>query len=482
MPVSDVLPRVPEAAKEFASIWKLSEVNMCALIEHFLRQGQFWAAEMVLKTYFLEDFRPNTEIQGDFRVHSHLDDVQVQEAWNSIQWFVEEHPLEDEEHPLLDEEQKLWAKIAILETFCEGVLQKFSEDLLRRYHPDGLGRRGWSFAKVISHLRHLVGQAVRDEKLEWTSSRACNRYWSIQVDKDVAEAIGRGDITWNRRNFKILLQSSRDSEDRHDQMMVASVHWRIRSLGYGEGPKAKAYPSLIPLKVYAQREKNLLELKEYCSKSSGGGHECWPSPVKLTESDGQKEHVPEGKVISEQGSPRSAGKQKEAVSIETAKMQGSITKRSLAPNENLWVLLEGEREANRDLRQEVQRLKRLVAELPPASNVNHKVEDSITDRSQREWFRLLTVEQEANQYLRQVVENLQRSTSKPTPVSDVNREGRLSIVARNSDDFSLDSTKTRLSERGRSPEKKKTQLGGLRTMLRASSLQDDPEASVGSGS
>jgi hypothetical protein len=195
MPVSGVLPRVPEAAKELASIWKLSEGNMCTLIEHFLRQDQFWAAEMVLKTYFLEDFRPNTEIQGDLRVHGYLDDLQVQEAWNSIQWFVEEYPLEDEEHPLLDEEQKLWAKIAILETFCEGVLQRASEDLLRGYHTDGLGRHGWSFAKVISRLRHLVGQAVRDEKREWASSRACNRYRSIQVDKDVAEATRRVDIT-----------------------------------------------------------------------------------------------------------------------------------------------------------------------------------------------------------------------------------------------------------------------------------------------
>ena len=56
--------------------------------EYLLRQEQYWAAEAVLKVFFLMDY--GTNIEG---VPSNK---RFQEAWTAIQWFVE-GPLEDEE-------------------------------------------------------------------------------------------------------------------------------------------------------------------------------------------------------------------------------------------------------------------------------------------------------------------------------------------------------------------------------------------------
>jgi hypothetical protein len=86
------------------------------------------------------------------------------------------------------------------------------------------------------------------------------------------------------------------------------------------------------------------------------GIEWWPSPIKPLRNDGQEGHSHKGTTNNEQGFPGGASKQKEVVPVETA-----------APGETLPALLEIEREANRDLQQQVQRLKRSVAELTSTS-------------------------------------------------------------------------------------------------------------------
>ena len=56
--------------------------------EYLLRQEQYWAAEAVLKVFFLADSGTSREGAPS--------NEQLQEAWTAIQWFVE-GPLEDEE-------------------------------------------------------------------------------------------------------------------------------------------------------------------------------------------------------------------------------------------------------------------------------------------------------------------------------------------------------------------------------------------------
>jgi hypothetical protein len=337
-------------------MWKLSASDMCTIIQRLLRQDQYWAAEVVMKVMFLANFGLSRQDNPSYDL--------LQEAWASIQWFFEEHRLQDgkhhleeekhhleeEEHPLQDEEQELWAKIAILQTFCEG--------LLRCSRAADIPACEWSFTRITSLLQGLVNQALlRDEKEEWSRSRAFVREKLLELDKDVADAVERGDIVWSRAMFETLLQLSQISEGNQDLTIESAIHWRIRTLGYGEGPKARADPSLIPLEVYAQRERALAEMRNSPSnKVSVGGIEWWPSPIKLLENEEQKERSHKGTTDNEQGFSEGASEQKEVVLVETA-----------APGETLPALLEAERETNRHLRQEVQRLKRSVTDLTSAS-------------------------------------------------------------------------------------------------------------------
>jgi hypothetical protein len=294
-----------------------------------------------MKVMFLADFGLSRQDNPSYDL--------LQEAWASIRWFVEER-LQDGKHPLEDEEQELWAKIAILQTFCEG--------LLRCSRAVDIPACGLSFTQVISLLRDLVNRAIlHDKSGEWSRSRGHIRKELLELDKDVADAAERRNIVWSRKMFETLLQLSQISEDNKDLTIESAIHWRIRTLGYGEGPKARADPSLIPLEVYAQRERALVEMRHsHYDKVSVGGIEWWPSHIKPLENEGQKEHSHKGTTDNEQGFSEGASEQKEVVPVETA-----------APGETLPALLEAERETNRHLRQEVQRLTRSVINLTSAS-------------------------------------------------------------------------------------------------------------------
>ena len=123
--------------------------------------------------------------------------------------------------------------------------------------------------------------------------------------------------------------------------------------------------------------------------------EWWPSPVKLIRTEeGEVELLGhESTSINEQGPPENPSQDEEAGRAESVNSRDSSTETLLTPVENLWALLEGEREANRDLRQEVQRLKRSVAELTAAG-------DSIADPRQPDLAMMLERERDANRALR----------------------------------------------------------------------------------
>lgn len=405
MPVSEVLSRDPAAARTVSSIWKLSETSMCTLIAHFLRQDQFWAAEMVLKSYFLEDFGTITQCSLSY--------LQIQETWTSIRWFVQEHRPQGEESRVQGEEprpqveeQKLWAKVSILTTFCEGILQTFRRGLPSScQEAERLGVAcGWSFSQAISLLRDLVRQALqREKKAEWVLSRTYIRTQLLEVDKDVAEATERGDVSWNRKLFDKMYWLSQDSEDNDDPMMVSSIHWRIRTLGYTGGRKAKANPSLIPLEVYAQRERNLAELRKCCSREPGGGHEWWPAPSK-----------PTVKVVREEHSQKNAA-----------------TGKTVASDDDVLVLLSNERDANRALQQGVQELRHSIAELISARDVNH--DTGIP--SKRKAVMFWESERKVNREMRQELRRLERF-AESIAYSDVNLEVLDPVSARTSEDLS----------------------------------------------
>jgi hypothetical protein len=323
--------------------WEMSASDFCMTTEYLLRQEQYWAAEAVLKVFFLMDY--GTNIEG---VPSNK---RFQEAWTAIQWFVE--------GPLGDGEQEIWAKMAILQTFCEGLLA-FGRPAAK----PGVAC-DWAFPKVISLLRNLSNEALsRDKTGDWSHSRVLIRYQLLDFDTDVADDAQRGDLILSRAMFDTLLRLCEDARDNQDLKMESSVHWRLQTLGFQEGPKATADPSLIPLKVYDQLEDALAEMKDSkYIRSFGRRHEWWPFPIKLIRTEEGELHGHESKSINEQGPPGTPSQDEEAGRAESVNSRDSSTETLLTPVENLWALLGLERQANLELRHEDQRLERSVAEL-----------------------------------------------------------------------------------------------------------------------
>jgi hypothetical protein len=134
------------------------------LLESQIKQNSYWASECVLEVYFYTF----DELNNEQSVRRHLDQV-----WICVRRFVRaSEPRE--------EEQTLWARIAILQTFCEGALSVCSEK--EQLH----GHDGWSFPKIMPILRNLVDQAIsRDESGEWSHSRGFIRQQLIELDQEV---------------------------------------------------------------------------------------------------------------------------------------------------------------------------------------------------------------------------------------------------------------------------------------------------------
>ena len=299
----------------------MSASDFCMTTEYLLRQEQYWAAEAVLKVFFLMDY--GTNIEG---VPSNK---RFQEAWTAIQWFVE--------GPLEDGEQEIWAKMAILQTFCEGLLA-FGRPAAK----PGVAC-DWALPKVISLLRNLSNEALsRDKTGDWSHSRVLIRYQLLDFDTDVADDAQRGDLILSRAMFDTLLRLCEDARDNQDLKMDSSVHWRLQTLGFQEGPKATADPSLIPLKVYDQLEDALAEMKDSkYIRSFGRRHEWWPFPIKLIRTEEGELHGHESKSINEQGPPGTPSQDEEAGRAESVNLRNSSTETPLAPAENLWAQLGG---------------------------------------------------------------------------------------------------------------------------------------------
>jgi hypothetical protein len=212
-PVEDALSMYLAVQEEISPVYDLPASEICTFTEHLLRQNQYWAAEKALEVLFHKNLGNSREYTSSYD--------QVQEAWNSIQWFVKDSRLQDEE-------QELWAKIAILQTFCEGLQRTF---LVRPVEA-----RDWCFSKSIPILTNLVEQALsRDETGEWSRSRSSIRYRLLVIDKGVADAAERGDIVWRVLMSETLFRLCHDADTNQDPKMESTVHHRIRALRLGYG-------------------------------------------------------------------------------------------------------------------------------------------------------------------------------------------------------------------------------------------------------
>jgi hypothetical protein len=202
------------------------------LLESQIKQNSYWASECVLEVYFYTF----DELNNEQSVRRHLDQV-----WICVRRFVRaSEPRE--------EEQTLWARIAILQTFCEGALSVCSEK--EQLH----GHDGWSFPKIMPILRNLVDQAIsRDESGEWSHSRGFIRQQLIELDQEVMadHAYMNNALCFKRYETLLGLWKMADTND--DRIMVSSIQGKIWLLSHMQEPHTRGLGmSFVPYQVDAR--------------------------------------------------------------------------------------------------------------------------------------------------------------------------------------------------------------------------------------
>lgn len=212
--------------------FSLSTRDLGMLFSRNLVQHSYWAAENFLEVYFYTFEELN---DGD-SVHRHLDQI-----WPPIQSFSSTvKPREEEE--------TLWAKIAILQTFCEGALSVCSKK--EQLH----GEDNWSLPKIMPVLRILVKQAIlRDESGEWSRSRGFIRQQLIELDEDVMadNACMNNDLCFRR--YETLLRLWKMADANSDCVMVSSIQGKIGLLSRMQQRRTRGLgTSFVPYQVDAR--------------------------------------------------------------------------------------------------------------------------------------------------------------------------------------------------------------------------------------
>ena len=204
-------------------------------VDHSLGVGRYWQAEKVLEVYLREIFE---------RGGADVPYYGMQDVAELVQDFAMQKDLDDE--------QELWAKIGILQTFCEGVLNRCS--LL-----DGVSEQlPWSFPSLTSTLQELMNQALlRDKSGQWPRSRASIRQKLIELDRDFMAHPGYEDDAPRQETLLQLLEVANANQD---STMVSLINERRRLLGKGQEPPAAMGLPCVPYQVYAKRLKKIERL------------------------------------------------------------------------------------------------------------------------------------------------------------------------------------------------------------------------------
>jgi hypothetical protein len=221
-------------------------------VDWSLGKGYYWQAEKVLEVYFQEVYERG-ELDVPYRgmeevavlVH-HFARQYEQDVEKDVEKDVERDVEEnDKQADKENKEQELWARIAILQTFCEGVLNRCS--LLDEVPEE----TSWSLPNLTSTLGRLMARAIsRDESGEWQRSRAFIRQQLIELDRDVIA---------NERHSKrheTLLKLSELAEANNDKVMKLLIDDRSRLLGQGQGQGVQVTMGLfsVPFRVYKALE------------------------------------------------------------------------------------------------------------------------------------------------------------------------------------------------------------------------------------
>jgi hypothetical protein len=228
------------------------DYRLLDLVDYSLGKGYHWQAEKVLEVYLLE-VHGGGERDVPYRgmedaatlVHHFARQNEQDTEKNDKQDDEQDDEQDDKQDDKHNKEQELWARIAILQTFCEGVLNRCS--LLDEVPEE----TSWSLPNLTSTLGRLVARAIsRDESGEWQRSRAFIRQQLIELDRDVIA---------NERHSKrheTLLKLSELAEANNDKVMKLLIDDRSRLLGQGQGQGVQVTMGLfsVPFRVYKALE------------------------------------------------------------------------------------------------------------------------------------------------------------------------------------------------------------------------------------
>ncbi|KAK5738892.1 hypothetical protein LTR17_005618 [Elasticomyces elasticus] len=233
----------PLPSDKFAILPTLCQ-SLPALVSILLQQSHFWAAQNVLEICFRRTKKD---------VHA----VKLPEIWASIEWFAATESVDDE--------QQCWAKIAILQTFCEGCLRRKLTSVTLQ--PPGLNK--WSWEAGMACLSRLADEMqTQSQDKSWKGSRASIRQELISFDKTIWDGVQSKEFQVQHSTFRILTDLIRRARQNNDIRLQSGIQWRVEVLANNKNPDNIPTPvGIVPAQIYKSRQA-LIEQSDLPKKKS----------------------------------------------------------------------------------------------------------------------------------------------------------------------------------------------------------------------
>lgn len=193
-------------------------VPIHGLLKHLLQRESYWAAEQVLEICF----------QRRALLYFRFMDI-----WEAVEWFVRSDEFDSKN-------EKLLAKIAIMQTVCEGALRWN----LSNMDIEPRGSRMWSWSIARSALTQFVAQqdGIAGAR-EWKVSHGSIRAQLINIDREIIhsddeekrgeserKAFAVNDVERSSKYLGVLEDLRTRAEYNQDLRLIPEIEWRIECL------------------------------------------------------------------------------------------------------------------------------------------------------------------------------------------------------------------------------------------------------------
>ena len=204
--------------------FKCGDRTPCVLVRYFLEDGKFWAAENLLQICF----------RSVNKNHA----IQLKQIWKSVSWFLTANDIVASGDILL-------ARVAMWQTFCEGLLHRQLAHLKIESDKDA----PWSWVTSIQALEKAVSALAGAKDI--ATSRIVARTQLIKFDKKVTAGCAQIDAGPGVQDLQLLQTLLKYAEKNDDYQLQHGLQWRIDVLVHDKQPTGIATPTgLVPLKTY----------------------------------------------------------------------------------------------------------------------------------------------------------------------------------------------------------------------------------------